>query len=308
MDDEEVEVFPRFTELPSQVGAHLKKMLDYLKHASLQGVLPQFRSYEHIYKVLDTDGNLRCLFKTVVDNQEDSARNEAIVYLLDHPENGHRSLSEDIYGFSGVLPTLFVRRLKIGTNTVTGALVEFVEPTVEIVEVDDAPVVPMDEIQKVAIADLRFGNTDRSLDNLLLAGNNSIVPIDHEMIFDTDYNICKPCWLHWLRDSEESFSERCANYLQQLDADKDLEFLSTCGWQPGLDFIEKLKVFCIFLRLAVSQGLTVLHIGKMASLKCEEPIFNLKYMVDGVTRDDGKFFESVESHLKELLREYYESI
>ncbi|XP_010460509.1 PREDICTED: phosphatidylinositol 4-kinase gamma 4 [Camelina sativa] len=301
--DEEEEVFPSLSQLPSQVGAHLKKMYDCLKEATLQGVLPPFKRYKHIYQVLDTDGNLRCLFKA---DQEECCRKEACVYLLDHPENGHRSLSQDIYGFSGVRPTLFVRRLKIGTKTISGVLVEFVEPTGEIVDYPP-PVVPMDEIQKVAIADLRFGNIDRSPDNLLLAENNSIVPIDHEMIFGIDYNLSNPCWLSWLLNNEEPFSERCANYVQQLDADKDLQFLSACGWEPGLDFIEKFKVFCIFLRLAVSQGLTVLHIGTMASFKCEEPKFNLKYMVDGVTRDD-KFFESVESHLKELLREYYESI
>ncbi|XP_010478096.1 PREDICTED: phosphatidylinositol 4-kinase gamma 4-like [Camelina sativa] len=303
---DEDEVFPILSQLPSQVGAHLQKMYDCLKEAALQGFLPTFDRYGHIYQVLDTDGNLRCLFKA---DQDESCRMEACVYLLDHPEDGHRSLSQDIYGFSGVRPTLYIRRLKIGTKTISGALIEYVNSEVAIVDYPP-PVVPMDEIQKVAIADLRFGNIDRSPDNLLLAENNSIVPIDHEEIFGIDYNLSNPCWLDWLRDNEEPFSQRCANYVEQLDADKDLQFLSACGWEPGADFMEKFKVFCIFLRLAVSQGLTVFQVGTIASSKCDETKFrfNLACMVGGVNRDDDKFFESVESHLKELLREYYESV
>lgn len=100
---------------------------------------------------------------------------------------------------------------------------------------------------------------------------------------------------------------RSVNYVARLDPNDDIEFLRHCGWEPGVRYIENFKVFAIFLKKAVCQGLTAQHIGLMASYKCEETKFNLQDMVDSVTRDYN-FLVNVETHIEKCVREYHDNI
>ncbi|KAL1198968.1 hypothetical protein V5N11_004936 [Cardamine amara subsp. amara] len=63
------EVFPKL----SQLSAHLQKMV-YCLEQVIPDCLPQFRDYEQIFQVLDTDEKLRCLFKALCDDNEQLAR------------------------------------------------------------------------------------------------------------------------------------------------------------------------------------------------------------------------------------------
>lgn len=82
---------------------------------------------------------MRCLFKRFRDDDEEAARKEVAVYLLDHPPNSHRSLSETVYGFAGVRPTVFVR-FRCNSEVVMGILVEFVDEAYVIDQDYDWPI------------------------------------------------------------------------------------------------------------------------------------------------------------------------
>ncbi|CAL9216451.1 unnamed protein product [Arabidopsis halleri] len=318
-----LEVFPTLSLLPVQLRDHLQQMIHWLDQAIIGDLLPQYELRDDIRKVLDSNGRHRCLFKKFSDDKEQLARNEAIAYLLDHPEDGHRSQSEQIYGFSRVPPAVLVR-FRIKNRVMMGALIEFVESSGTVQsyghQYSDLPNnVGADEIHKIAVADIRFGNIDRNVGNLLVQAeprNGSaahLVPIDHELSFANDahpYIICGPCWIKWLKKIDKDFSLQLVNYVEALDPHRDLEFLQHCGWEPNQRYIENFTVFATFLKKAVSQGLTALQIGLLASFKWEEDLdYNLHCIVASVQREeDNNFVESVGTRIEQRLREFHENL
>lgn len=303
------QVFPILSQLPEQLRTHLQQMVDWLVNANLRGDLPRFRRNPHIYEVLDEEGKLRCLFKQFLHGDELSAMKEAFVYLLDHPESDHRSISPDIYGFSSVSPTIFVRFTN-GNETKMGVLVEFVETVGTIGERGDIGIT-LEEMHKIVVADIRFGNMDRHRDNILVrvdeSGSAHLVPIDHEMSFGNEaqnYNLCGFYWIEWLMEkgnANAAFSQRCIDYVTRIKPDEDLNFLARCGWEANPNYAEQMKVFAIFLKKAISQGITAHDIGLIAAFKCDE---NLQSMVEGVEKDEN-FLANVSIRIENGLRGYY---
>ncbi|KAL9857832.1 putative 1-phosphatidylinositol 4-kinase [Arabidopsis thaliana] len=315
-----LEVFPTLSSLPVQLRDHLQQMIHWLDEAIIGDMLPLYERRNDMRQVLDRDRRLRCLFKRFYD--EDRARNEAIAYLLDHPEDGHRSQSEQIYGFSRVRPAVWVR-CRIKNQVKMGVLIEFLESSVTVQSLgtvySDLPDdVGAEEIHKIVVLDIRFGNIDRNLGNLLVQAeprNGSaahLVPIDHELSFFNDahpYITCGACWIEWLEQIDKDFSSQLVNYVAALDPDRDLEFLRHCGWEPNQRYIENFTIFATFLKKAVSQGLTALQIGLLASYKWEEDLdYNLHCIVASVQREDNNFVESVGTRIEQRLREFHENL
>ncbi|ESQ55498.1 hypothetical protein EUTSA_v10026797mg [Eutrema salsugineum] len=265
-------------------------------------------------KVLDEQGKLRCLFKKFEKEDELAAKTETSVYLLDHPIRGHRSKSPEIYGFSGVLPTIFLRFTK-GNESNLGVLVQF-EENVGCIDkyISKNPhKINFDEIRRISLLDVRFANMDRNVDNILVQekgnGTTHCIPIDHGMCFSNKgqiYNICNPYWLGVMeKRANEAFSPDCVNYVARLDPDVDIAFLRRCGWEPK--YIEPFKIFTTFLKIAVSQGITTYHIGLIVSFKCNDPSFTLQAMVESVKRD-GNFILNVGNRIEKRLKEYHAAI
>ncbi|CAH8253683.1 unnamed protein product [Arabidopsis lyrata] len=309
------DVFPNLSQVPEEIRTHLEKMIDWLRQAIVgRNELDRFRGAEHILKVCDSSGNLVCLFKAFNAGDENLAKNEACVYLLDHPENDHRSVSPKIYGFSRVRPTVFLR-FRLGNEMKMGILIEYAES--KGCARRSGLGIPVNEVHKILITDIRFGNSDRNVENVLVQesenGAIQLVPVDHEMCFGNEvqpYNICSPCWLGWLKEEmnlNQVFSSESVSYVTGLDVEKDIEFVRRCGWEPGIEFSEKFKVFGTFLKKAVFQGLTGFHIGLIAAFKCENMNFNLQSIIDDVARDDD-FYDNVGIRLEEALKQYQEEV
>ncbi|KAG7528339.1 Armadillo-type fold [Arabidopsis thaliana x Arabidopsis arenosa] len=249
-----LEVFPTLSSLPVQLRDHLQQMIHWLDEAIIGDMLPLYERRNDMRQVLDRDRRLRCLFKRFYD--EDRARNEAIAYLLDHPEDGHRSQSEQIYGFSRVRPAVWVR-CRIKNQVKMGVLIEFLESSVTVQSLEP-----------------RNGSAAH------------LVPIDHELSFFNDahpYITCGACWIKWLKKIDKDFLR---------------------SW-----YIENFTVFATFLKKAVSQGLTALQIGLLASYKWEEDLdYNLHCIVASVQREDNNFVESVGTRIEQRLREFHENL
>ncbi|CAA7023333.1 unnamed protein product [Microthlaspi erraticum] len=312
------EVFPVLSEIPVQLRTHFQQMISWLDQAD--DVLPRYEIFEHIYQVLDEEGTLRCLFKEPQDGSEVSAKKEACVYLLDHPYNNQRSRSENIYGYAGVLPTVFVRFTK-GNRNMMGVLIDYVETVGNVAEYSTRyPHAPISaaQMEKVAMLDLRLGNMDRNPDNMLVrlddGGSPHVIPIDHEMIFANEvqnYNIVSPP-PHWLQlhersvvDVNKEFSAESVSYLERLQPEEDIEFLTRCGWEPGMVFGERFKIFTAFLKTGVSLGITVYHLGLIAAYKCDDMTFNLQDIVEHVERDEA-FVANVNIAIWDRLTDYNE--
>ncbi|XP_010460887.1 PREDICTED: phosphatidylinositol 4-kinase gamma 4-like [Camelina sativa] len=169
----------------------------------------------------------------------------------------------------------------------------------------------MEEVHRIALADVRFGNMDRSGYNILVAIEENgphLIPIDHGMCFIENglgYTLCGPYWLKFSDKCRfnEALSEECINYVGSLNVDADIAFLSQCGWDFPEEYVEKFKINTTFLKKAVAQGFTLLHIGNMASFRCNDPMFTLQVIVESEKLD---FMTRVENRIDERLKGYNE--
>ncbi|CAL9233736.1 unnamed protein product, partial [Arabidopsis halleri] len=109
-----------------------------------------------------------------------------------------------IYEFARVLPTIFVKLRNINGEMESGVLVEFREIVNHIddyIQDEDNPRIIMDEVHKISLVDVRFGNMDRNEKNIFVTIEEKIlhlIPIDHEMCFvnaGQNYNMRCPYWL-----------------------------------------------------------------------------------------------------------------
>ncbi|ESQ45838.1 hypothetical protein EUTSA_v10010592mg [Eutrema salsugineum] len=289
------EIFPTLAHLPRQLSTNFQQMIDWLRGCISQGELPKYRDLPNLFRISDEEGRLRCLFKKFDDGDEISAKKEASVYLLDHPMDAHRSESPNIKGFSGVLPTLFVR-FSIGNANHMGVLIEYMESLCVIGHYEiKLEKMNMGELVAIGALDIRFGNMDRNQDNILVRedvdGIAHFTPVDHEMIFGNAYNICSPCWLSLVKGS--------------VNSPEDIEFLTLCGWEPT--YANEFRVCTNFLKEAVLQGITLHHIGNSAAFKCANFDYNLQMMVNSVENGDN-FIVNVRNLMRERLTEYRASL
>jgi hypothetical protein len=116
------------------------------------------------------------------------ALREVAAYLLDHPQSGHRSYNGDELGFAGVPPTTMVKCLHGGFNhpekitAKIGSLQMFMENSGSCEDIGPG-VLPVNEVHKISVMDMRLANADRHAGNILLSkdedGHTILVPIDH---------------------------------------------------------------------------------------------------------------------------------
>ncbi|GMF37090.1 unnamed protein product [Phytophthora fragariaefolia] len=192
----------------------------------------------------------------------EGAIREEVAYMLDSRSNG----------FSGVPPTA-VARLKL-TNVgraKQGAVQRFMTSSIGSMESFGMPFdlekarefVPVEQVHRIALLDVRVFNTDRHPGNILLIGEKkpyTMVPIDHGCIL--------PSWFHlsearfdWLEypQSREPFSPVALQYIDALDATRDAKILRTLGIRE--ECVTTLKICTLFLKLAAGQGKTLYWMG-----------------------------------------------
>ncbi|KAG7393240.1 Phosphatidylinositol 4-kinase type 2-beta [Phytophthora pseudosyringae] len=192
---------------------------------------------------------------------EGAVREEA-AYVLDSRSNG----------FSGVPPTAVARlRLTNVGRAKQGAVQRFMSSTMGSMESFGMPFdiqkalefVPVEQVHRIALLDVRVFNTDRHPGNILLIGEKkpyTMVPIDHGCIL--------PSWFHlsearfdWLEypQSREPFSPAALQYIEALDADGDAKLLRSLGIRE--ECVTTLKICTLFLKLSAAQGRTLHWMG-----------------------------------------------
>ncbi|KAG6594096.1 Sporangia induced phosphatidyl inositol Kinase [Phytophthora cinnamomi] len=123
--------------------------------------------------------------------------------------------------------------------------------------------VPVEQVHRIALLDVRVFNTDRHPGNILLIGDKkpyTMVPIDHGCIL--------PSWFHlsearfdWLEypQSREAFSSVALQYINALDAERDAKILRNLGIRE--ECVTTLKICTLLLKLAAGQGKTLFWMG-----------------------------------------------
>ncbi|XP_047079436.1 phosphatidylinositol 4-kinase gamma 4-like [Lolium rigidum] len=199
----------------------------------------------------------------------EGALREVAAYVLDHPVDGSKSC--DSIGFSGVPPTALVHCLHMGKGFKIGSLQMFVENHGSCEDMGPRDF-PVQEVQKIAVLDIRLANADRHAGNVLVCRDGEddlkLVPIDHGYCLPEKFEDCTFEWLYWPQ-SREPFSDETTSYIESLDAGKDIALLKFYGWNLPPQCARVLHISTMLLKKGAQRGLTAYDVG---SIMCRKTV------------------------------------
>lgn len=121
--------------------------------------------------------------------------------------------------------------------------------------------IPVDQIHKMAIFDIRILNCDRHLGNFLVdKRSKTLYPIDHGLILPSQAKRIRFEW-QGLVQAHLPFSRKELEYIDQLDPDRDGEILKECGIPSAA--IERMKLSTYLLKACAKRGLTLHQIADL---------------------------------------------
>jgi len=126
--------------------------------------------------------------------------------------------------------------------------------------------IPVHEVHKIAVLDLRLANADRNGGNILrrrdpATGSLTLVPIDHGYCLPASFEDISFEWLYWPQ-AEVPLSEEMLAYVAALDANRDLRLLQQAGLSIRPDCQRVFKVCTAWLKQAAAAGLTPFQMGE----------------------------------------------
>lgn len=278
----------------------------------------------------------------------EGAFNEVAAYVLDHPMKGPRGLDRVAeIGFSGVPLTILVKGLNKNFNhppgkpiaDKMGSLQKFIENDGDC---NDEKIrsylrnlfpkemhringlidgfyqdIPVKEVQKISVLDIRMANADRHGGNILRKmedGKMKLTPIDHGYCLPEIFEDCTFAWLEW-KQAKKTYTQETVTYIKSLDADYDIELLKKLGWTIPNKSARTLKISTKLLRKGVDRGLTPYEIGK---IMCRED-YDKESVIEIIMREaedamssdpdmnETEFLNSVyilmDSHLDKIMKE-----
>ncbi|CAJ1937248.1 unnamed protein product [Sphenostylis stenocarpa] len=253
----------------------------------------------------------------------EGALREVAAYLLDHPKSGPRLLSGEEVGFSGVPPTVMVQCLHQKFNhpngfscsskdVKIGSLQKFISNDGNCE--DFGPwAFPVEEVHKITVLDIRLANADRHAGNILIRkegdGRIKLIPIDHGYCLPDKFEDCTFDWLYWPQ-ARQPYSPETVEYINSLNAEKDIELLKCYGWDIPLHSARTLRISTMLLKKAVERGLTPYEIG---SIMCRENLSKASLIEEIIGKaqdsmlpglEESEFLEAIsqimDSHLDKL--------
>ncbi|WJX60201.1 hypothetical protein P8452_45435 [Trifolium repens] len=227
----------------------------------------------------------------------EGAVREVAAYILDHPKNGPRLLSGEAVGFAGVPPTVMVRCLHEAFNYPNGSsmmdhkvgsLQKFMSNDGNCEDIGPGAF-PVEEVHKISVLDIRMANADRHAGNILFRkepnGETLLIPIDHGYCLPEKFEDCTFDWLYWPQ-ARQPYSSDTVDYINSLDAEKDIELLRHYGWDVPVECARTLRISTMLLKKGVERGLTPYAIG---SIMCRENL-NRKSVIEEIVCEAQESF------------------
>jgi hypothetical protein len=190
----------------------------------------------------------------------EGAVREVAAYLLDHDH------------FAGVPPTALVScfvNQPTGGAVKVGSLQQFVDSEGDCEERGTSHF-PINEVQKIAVLDMRLANTDRNGGNILArrteSGEWNLIPIDHGYCLPASFEDISFEWMYWPQ-AEQPFDEATLAYIEALDAEHDLSILAAHGLTFRSECLRVFRVCTMLLKKGAAAGLTPYQI---ASIMCRQ--------------------------------------
>nr|KYP75496.1 hypothetical protein KK1_008235 [Cajanus cajan] len=201
----------------------------------------------------------------------EGALREVAAYLLDHPKNGPRLVTEFNY------PNGFACSSK---HVKIGSLQKFMSNDGNCEDIGPWAF-PVEEVHKITVLDIRLANADRHAGNILIRkeadGHMKLIPIDHGYCLPDKFEDCTFDWIYWPQ-ARQPYSPETVDYIKSLDAEKDLELLKCYGWDIPLECARTFRISTMLLKKGVERGLTPYVIG---SIMCRENL-NKESMIEEI--------------------------
>ena len=203
----------------------------------------------------------------------EGAAREVAAYLLDHdgfsgvPVTSLANLSEQSVFFSGDDDDIIQRENEKSGKL--GSIQEFIKADAEAEEFGPS-LFPLEEVHKIAVLDIRLANTDRNAGNILVKKDEhtgqivSLIPIDHGYALPhTLEDVCFE-WEFWPQ-AKQPFSESTKDYIETLDAEEDIEYLSDNDIELRPSSERVLKVSTMLLKRAAKMDIPPADIAAIMS-------------------------------------------
>ncbi|KAD4384773.1 hypothetical protein E3N88_24941 [Mikania micrantha] len=193
----------------------------------------------------------------------------------DHPKGGPRVCGDSEMGFAGVPPTVMVKCLNGEFNhpkgydggpgnVKVGSLQMFMKNCGSCEDMGPRDF-PVEEVHKITVFDIRTANADRHAGNILMhheRGRVVLIPIDHGYCLPENFEDCTFDWLYWPQ-AREPYSPTTLDYIQSLDAERDLTLLSSNGWDLSRECARTLRISTMLLKKGAKRGLCPYTIGRV---------------------------------------------
>uniref|UniRef100_A0A6T6KWJ0 PI3K/PI4K catalytic domain-containing protein n=1 Tax=Rhodosorus marinus TaxID=101924 RepID=A0A6T6KWJ0_9RHOD len=280
----------------SEVADAVDNTASMLSEGRIQASVPERTgvSGTYFFRKVDSSANVLGVFKPADEEVQleptdlDSAKSSASVlkYIRHSFHSGEGLYKEqaayllDHERFSKV-PQTTIARCDITMNdgrtkkTKTGAFQVYVE---NVGDTDDygPGVFCVEDVQRIAIFDIRTFNCDRHAGNILVCKNGSkldpkkygLVPIDHGYILPDRIVACPwPAWMDWPQ-SRQPLSNEAKEYVSRLDGEHDAHMLKEQlkGAINDGSFCT-LKIGTLLLTKGVEKGLSLFDIGSLVFVK-----------------------------------------
>lgn len=181
-------------------------------------------------------------------------------------------LDQVMGGFSGVPVTVMCTVMNRPGEQKWGSLQDFVDSD-DSAENFGSSIMPVDEVHKIGVLDVRLINCDRHFANILCKrGKNRLVltPIDHGAVLPSCFHLDEARfeWMQW-RQASAPFSTETLKHIASLNAERDAELLR------GLDVEEESVVSMVLatkiLQAGAAQSLTLWDIGSAIQRDPQDP-------------------------------------
>jgi len=151
--------------------------------------------------------------------------------------------------------------------------------------------IPVHDIHKIAILDIRTLNCDRHLKNFLVDSDWHTHPIDHGFTLPGNASSLRFNWMNFTQ-SKKPFSKEDLAYIERLDPEADAALLKRK--LPSLDsaVLSRLKIAGLLLKKGAKAGLTPYQIGELMIGKAEDALTNWINFFVPVVPSKPSYFET----------------
>lgn len=147
---------------------------------------------------------------------------------------------------------------------------------------------PARDVHRIGILDVRLGNTDRHVGNMLARrgsdGELRLVPIDHGFVLPAQLGEAFFDWLHWPQ-AQQPFGAEELEHIASIDVEADSKLLRKLGIPAAA--VDQMCYATVLLKKAAAAGLTLHSVACLVSRvnDLDEPC-ELENIIDDASLED----------------------